>query len=124
MPALVVAFWGAFGIMLCGLPFIVAEQWRMFAGGDLAQLFVAAMFVSLAIYLLALAFRDVDLSVVAPFRYTYLLTSAVGGFLVFREVPDVWTVAGAVLIVGSGIYALHREKVRRRDLTAEASTAL
>ena len=87
VPALVVAFWGAVGITLCGAAFIVAEDWRMFTGGDLFQLFVAAFFVGIAIYLLALGFRDVDLSVVAPFRYTYLLTSALGGFLMFREVP-------------------------------------
>jgi len=96
----------------------------MFTTPDLIQLFVAAVFVGIAIYLLALGFRDVDLSVVAPFRYTYLLTSALGGFLVFREVPDHWTVLGAALIVGGGIYTLHRESVRRRALTAEANTAL
>lgn len=123
-PALVIAFWGAVGIMVCGATFVFFEDWRAFALPDLFQLFVAAAFVSTAIYLLALAFRDVDLSVVAPFRYTYLLTSALGGFLVFREVPDIWTVAGAVLIVGSGVYLLHREAVRRRALTAKASTAL
>jgi drug/metabolite transporter (DMT)-like permease len=72
---------------------------------------------------MALGFRDVDLSVVAPFRYSYLITSAVGGYLVFAELPDGWTVFGALLIVGSGIYTLHREAVRRRKLTAEAQTA-
>ena len=60
---------------------------------------------------------------VAPFRYTYLLTSALGGFLVFREVPDAWTVVGAVLIVGSGIYTLHREAVRRRSITGTADAS-
>ena len=48
----------------------------------------------IAIYLMALGFRDVDLSVVAPFRYSYLLTSALGGYLVFSELPDGWTVVG------------------------------
>lgn len=124
VPVLVVAFWGAVAITLCGAMFIVAENWRIFAPADLFQLFIAAVFVGIAIYLLALGFRDVDLSVVAPFRYTYLLTSALGGFLVFREVPDRWTVVGAALIVGGGIYTLHRESVRRRALTAEANTAL
>lgn len=123
VPVLVVAFWGAAAITLCGLPFALTENWRMFAGGDLLQLFVAAVFVGIAIYLLALGFRDVDLSVVAPFRYTYLLTSALGGFLMFREVPDIWIVAGAILIVGSGIYTLHREAVRKRELTARAVPA-
>jgi drug/metabolite transporter (DMT)-like permease len=123
VPVLVVAFWGAVAITLCGLVFVVNEDWRMFAGGELFKLFIAAVFVGIAIYLLALGFRDVDLSVVAPFRYTYLLTSALGGFLVFREVPDAWTVMGAVLIVGSGIYTLHREAMRRRSITGTATPA-
>jgi drug/metabolite transporter (DMT)-like permease len=122
-PAIVVAFWAAVGITICGLFFIAIEDWRLFETHDLLQLFVAAFFVGLAIYLLAVAFRDVDLSVVAPFRYTYLLTSGLGGYLVFREVPDAWTVVGAVLIVGSGIYTLHREAVRQRALTAKAPAA-
>ena len=67
----------------------------MFSGGEFFQLFVAAVFVGIAMYLLALGFRDIDLSVVVPFRYSYLLTSALGGYLVFREVPDGWTVVGA-----------------------------
>ena len=122
-PALVVAFWGAVGITSCGAVFAVAEDWRMLAPLELFQLFAAAVFIGIAIYLMVLGFRDVDLSVVAPFRYGYLLTSGVGGFLVFREVPDGWTVAGAVLIVGSGIYTLHREARRKRDLSGKAVPA-
>ena len=123
VPVLVVAFWGGVAITLCGLAFVVTEDWRLYTIPDLFQLFVAAFFVGIAIYLLALAFRDVDLSVVAPFRYTYLITSALGGYLVFREVPDGWTVVGAILIVGSGIYTLHREAARRRSVTGTAAPA-
>ena len=123
VPVLVVAFWGTVGITLCGLFFAATEQWLTFTAPDLLQLFIAAVFVGIAIYLLALAFRDVDLSVVAPFRYSYLLTSAVGGYFAFRELPDSWTVVGAALIVASGIYTLHREAARRRALTAEATPA-
>ena len=123
-PVLVVAFWGSVAITLCGSVFAAAEEWRMFAAGELFQLLIAAFFVGIAIYLLALGFREVDLSVVAPFRYSYLLTSALGGFLVFSEVPDALTVLGAALIVGSGIYTLHRESARRRMLTAKAPAAL
>jgi drug/metabolite transporter (DMT)-like permease len=123
IPVLLVALWGAIGITLCGTGFVFVEDWRWFSAGEFFQLFVAAVFVGIAIYLLALGFRDVDLSVVAPFRYSYLLTSAFGGYLVFREVPDAWTVVGAIFIVGSGIYTLHREAVRRRTLTATATPA-
>jgi drug/metabolite transporter (DMT)-like permease len=124
VPAVVVAFWGSVGITLFGPIFAIGETWRPVAIADLLQLLAAAVFVGIAIYLLAVAFRDVDLSVVAPFRYSYLLTSALGGYLVFGEFPDGWTALGAVLIVASGIYALHREVVQRRILAAQASTAM
>jgi len=123
VPTVVIAFWGAVAITLCGSVLVVTEEWRMFELADLVKLFVASVFVGLAIYLLALGFRDVDLSVVAPFRYSYLLTSAIGGYLVFREVPDAWTVVGAALIVASGIYTLHREAQRRRSLAATVTAA-
>ena len=123
VPVIVIAFWGNVAITLCGATFAFFEDWRMFSGAEFLQLFVAAAFVASATYLLALGFRDTDLSVVVPFRYSYLLTSAIGGYLMFREVPDVWTVVGAGLIVGSGIYTLHRESVRRRSLTATAAPA-
>ena len=123
IPTLVIAFWGTVGITACGALFYPFEQWRMFAPGDLAVLFVAAIFVGLAIYLLALGFRNVDLSVVAPFRYSYILTSTLGGFLVFGEWPDSWSTVGAMLIVASGIYAVHREAVRRRQISSATAPA-
>jgi drug/metabolite transporter (DMT)-like permease len=123
LPVTVIAFWSSVGIGVLGLVFLASENWRAFAAGDLALLCTAAIFMCIALYLMALAFRDVDLSVVAPFRYSYLITSAVGGYIMFRELPDEWTVVGALLIVGGGIYALHREAVRRRDLTMKSTTA-
>jgi drug/metabolite transporter (DMT)-like permease len=124
VPTIVIAFWGAIAITIFGGAFAVSEEWRTVALGDLAQLFVASIFVGIAIYLMALGFRGVDLSVVAPFRYSYLLTSAVGGYIVFRELPDGWSALGAALIVGSGLYALHREAVRRRALVAKTTAVL
>ena len=44
--------------------------------------------------------------------------SAILGFLVFGEVPDVYTVTGAAFIVASGLYTAHRERVRRSQLLA------
>jgi drug/metabolite transporter (DMT)-like permease len=123
VPTLVIAFWGTVGITLFGALFIAVEQWRAIAPGDLLWLSVAAIFVGLAIYLLALGFRGVDLSVVAPFRYSYILTSTLGGYLMFGELPDGWSTAGAVLIIVSGIYALHREAVRRREIASAVAPA-
>jgi drug/metabolite transporter (DMT)-like permease len=69
-------------------------------------------------WIVVLAFRYADASVLAPFSYTQLLWVSSLGFLVFGEVPDVWTVTGAAFIVASGLYTAHRERVRRSQLLA------
>jgi drug/metabolite transporter (DMT)-like permease len=61
-----------------------------------------------------LAHRIAPASLLAPFAYVQLLWVSVLGFLVFSNVPDTWTIAGAAIIVASGLYTAHRERVRRR----------
>jgi drug/metabolite transporter (DMT)-like permease len=56
------------------------------------------------------AMRSGDVAVVAPFRYTRLVFALMLAVLVFSETPDLWTLAGATLIVASGIYTLLRSK--------------
>jgi drug/metabolite transporter (DMT)-like permease len=71
-------------------------------------------------WIVVLAFRYADASVLAPFSYAQLVWVSLLGFVVFGEVPDVWTVTGAAFIVASGLYTAHRERVRRSQLSAEA----
>ena len=53
-----------------------------------------------------------------PFLYMQLLTMVAFGFAVFGDVPDVWTLVGAAVIVGSGIYLLSRERKLREEVAA------
>jgi drug/metabolite transporter (DMT)-like permease len=69
-------------------------------------------------WIVVLAFRYADASVLAPFSYTQLLWVSLLGFLTFGEVPDIWTVTGAAFIVASGLYTAHRERIRRSQLLA------
>jgi drug/metabolite transporter (DMT)-like permease len=71
-------------------------------------------------WIVVLAFRYADASVLAPFSYTQLLWVSILGFLVFGELPDIWTVVGAAFIVASGLYTAHRERVRRSQLLQAA----
>jgi drug/metabolite transporter (DMT)-like permease len=72
-------------------------------------------------WIVVLAFRYADASVLAPFSYTQLMWVTFLGFLVFGEVPDVWTITGAACIVGSGLYTAHRERVRCSQMLATAA---
>jgi drug/metabolite transporter (DMT)-like permease len=69
-------------------------------------------------WIVVLAFRYADASVLAPFSYTQLLWVSVLGFLIFGEVPDAYTITGAAFIVASGLYTAHRERIRRSQLLA------
>ena len=44
----------------------------------------------------------------------YGLIMIVLGFIVFHELPDVWTWVGAAVIIASGLYIGYRESIRRR----------
>ena len=79
-------------------------------------LVIALMVVSGAIgsfghYLLIAAHRLAPAAVLSPFIYTELLLVTITGFLVFGDVPNRWTIAGAAIVVASGLYILHRERV-------------
>src|SRR4051812_28710386 len=71
-------------------------------------------------WIVVLAFRYADASVLAPFSYTQLVWVSVLGFFVFGEVPDIWTIGGAAVIVASGLYTAHRERIRRQRTPVEA----
>ncbi len=66
----------------------------------------------------------------APFEYTALIAGAVAGYLIWDEVPDGWVIAGALVIISSGLYIVYREvgaaaSIRYlRALTASASALL
>jgi drug/metabolite transporter (DMT)-like permease len=71
-------------------------------------------------WIVVLAFRYADASVLAPFSYSQLLWVSILGFIIFGEVPDVWTVTGAAFIIASGLYTAHRERIRRSALISTA----
>lgn len=58
--------------------------------------------------------RVAELSAIMPFRYSRLLFALVIGVLAFGERPDLLTLLGAAIIVGSGIYTFTRERARAR----------
>jgi len=65
-------------------------------------------------YLLIAGLTRSAASLLAPFTYSQMVWSTLMGYLVFNAVPTFWTWCGAAVIVGSGIYIAHRERVVRR----------
>ncbi len=76
-----------------------------------APLFLAmAVAGTLGVTLITQAFRRAPAAVVAPFDYTALLWAGALGWLVWGDVPDVLTLAGAAIIVASGLWLVLHER--------------
>lgn len=56
------------------------------------------------------AFKQAPASLLASFDYVTLVWAALFGYFMFNDLPDGWTVLGAVVIVSSGIYLIRKEK--------------
>lgn len=78
-------------------------------GAAMAVMFAAAQ------WLVVLAYRFASASLLAPFSYSQLLWASVFGFLLFAQLPDFWTFVGAGIIAASGLYTVHRERIRTRE---------
>lgn len=58
------------------------------------------------------AYRAGDAAVVAPMQYSQILWAVIYGAFLFNERPDLPTVAGASLVIASGVYIVLRESIR------------
>ena len=77
-----------------------------------ALMIVIALLGAVAHYALIKALDHAEASAVQPYAYTLLVWAAVLGLLVFGNMPDGWTIAGAAIVVLSGLYSWHHEATR------------
>jgi drug/metabolite transporter (DMT)-like permease len=90
---------------------IVPFVWSMPSSWFVIVLMVViGAFGSFGHYLLIRGHRLAPASVLAPFIYTQLVWTTALGFLVFGDVPHRWTIVGGLIVVGSGLYLLYRER--------------
>ncbi|MDR3528962.1 MAG: DMT family transporter [Rhodopila sp.] len=83
---------------------------------------VLGVLASIGQWLVILAHRLAPASLLAPFFYSQLLWVAGLGFLVFGNLPDAWTLTGAGIIIASGLYTAHRERIRARLVREDAKS--
>jgi drug/metabolite transporter (DMT)-like permease len=83
---------------------------------DAAILGIAAVFLVGGYHLIIVAMRSGDASIVSPFRYTSILWAVVLGYAVWGDVPNAAALAGIAIVIASGLYLMHRERVLRRAM--------
>ena len=105
LTSLTITALGAVGTLISGY---VTLSWE--AIGILAA---SSGFLLVGYYAGVEAMRVGEVGAVSPFRYTNLIWALILGLLVFGDLPDPLTILGAVIIVVSGLYTLHRQRVRK-----------
>ncbi len=102
------------------LPFDFAvPTWREIALGGLI-----GVVSTIAQWLLVQAYRYGDASVLASYSYIQIVWSSMMGYLVFGAMPDHWTFVGAGVIIASGVYTAHRERIRQKERAASQVPAV
>lgn len=75
---------------------------------------IMALLAGLAEFMVIKALQIAHAGLVAPVQYTILIWGTLYGFLIFADLPDIFTFAGAAIIIASGLYTVHRERLQHR----------
>ena len=112
-PPLVTLFYALLVGTIGGFPLALAhwvwpdnwQQWLMLAS--------LGAFGGFGHFLLIHAYNRAPASSVSPFLYFQLLSMVGLGYFIFGDVPDHWTMLGSTVVIASGLYLVHRERVTR-----------
>ncbi len=80
------------------------REWHLPSQGDLFLLMIIGLIAASGFYFLAQAYRLAQPSTIAPFEYIAVPLSVVWGYLFFKDILEFQSIAGMILIVGSGLY--------------------
>jgi drug/metabolite transporter (DMT)-like permease len=124
IPTLQLSSWGFLSVGVLGVLLVLSDgKWVAMNQQQWLYLGGAISVGAFAYWAITEATRVGEISAVAPFRYSRLIFALTIGTLIFKEIPDGLTLAGAALIMGSGIYAFYRERVRKRQTALDSPAA-
>ena len=78
-----------------------AFQWLLLAGMGTCG--------AIGHFMLVKAFHSAEASMLSPFTYSHVVFAILWGFLAFGDVPSLWTISGASVVIGSGLYIWYLE---------------
>ncbi|UXN64940.1 DMT family transporter [Phyllobacterium sp. A18/5-2] len=80
---------------------------------QIALLLMLGFFGGLGHYLIILAYRRATTAALAPYPFLQIIWMLAFGYFIFDQFPDIYTLCGAAIVIGSGLYIVHRERQLR-----------
>ncbi|WP_235829876.1 DMT family transporter [Frigidibacter oleivorans] len=109
LPSMTVVAYAAIAVMLLGAVASPFQGWAPVPPVAAVQLAGSGAFLIAGYLCITMAMRTGEMAVVAPFRYTALLWAILLGWISFGQLPDRLTLAGAGIVIVSGLFTLWRE---------------
>lgn len=118
-PLMILTMFALFSTVLLTIPAIWFWKWPSAWGWALA-IGVSAS-ATLGQYFWVQAFAVGEMSAVAPFDYLRLPFAVFVGWMIWGEMPVIWTYVGAAIVIGSALYIAYREATIARERRAAAA---
>jgi drug/metabolite transporter (DMT)-like permease len=106
-PLMILTQFAIFSTILLLPPALWVWRWPDAWGWVLAV--GVALTATVGQYFWVQAFKAGEMSAVAPFEYLRLPFAAFVGWLLWDEIPVIWTYVGAAIVIASALYIAHRE---------------
>ena len=119
--SIAITFYGT--VMICALAAATMPWYWQPPTADAWLMFMATgLLGGVGQYCLTTAFRFANASILAPYQYLSLIWGVIFGYVLFHDVPGIHTIIGSFVIAGSGLYIIHRERQKKRQMvTASVS---
>ena len=119
VPTLVVSLSSAITLAVVGCAWAALDGWQPMSLRGVALVLGSSLLLAAGYQLLMIALRSgAEFSVIGSFRYASVLWALAIGYVLWGDVPNLPAVAGIVVVVGAGLYILHRERKLRRASNA------
>jgi drug/metabolite transporter (DMT)-like permease len=103
-----ILLWSNLAVVAVALAVTSVQGWQAITGTAALLLLLNGALNAAAHFLIIEALRLGEASLVAPFRYSGLIWATMLGLVIWGDFPDSWTLAGAAVLVASGVYIIER----------------
>ena len=86
---------------------LATNFWTPVESSSYIMFLAIGIFFSLGLYLQIIALSKARASILQPFHYTLIFWAIIFGYIFYNDVPDMFTIVGAIIITASGIFVLN-----------------
>jgi len=116
-PVYLIAFYFSLCSAIFGLFTLPFGGWIIPSSYDFGLLILIGLFGSIANLLLTKSYQLAEVSLTTPLKYLSLVFAIIFGFYLFNEIPTIYTLFGASLIVISSAIIFIREHQLKKPIT-------